>query len=704
MERDPFTDEGIQDAYLQHAIQRRLSRPSSLPVFHIGPRPNLYSPFQVPYYNEGKYQNDIFKQQNRQTELMTSDPLLVPQPRTVQNTQQDGSSKFSSPQFAGKLRHDVGFGFQHSPFMEPKPFVNERDINDYSPFPLKCSPLFPYDIPFPYEERQPLSYAKEAHSSHAFSPGANFAHQLSPFAFEKRQSQFHPSPIDLKLQGNGERNGNKSGGRHLDRSDFHDESYVVLNNQRQESLQRDLPPNPRDNADFRDSGVMSSQDCQLQKQHLLSVDRQRGGLSSHELNQTRKSVICISSKEAGTSAHSNDLQISPKEPKLHAKSNVPNSVLDSLSVDRTMGIGKIDKKHLIQSPSKYSAPSMDTFHSPSNLFESIFNIGDSRDQGSFPQSMEEAIKTGCNLLENGGYNLKAFREEFLVNNGEKEDLVGEAFSKIGSSSSRETKLQHSIGSEDGINSPTVNLRNKGLNKIDVNIPQFVGEYVNGNTKKSQEEHSSERDSSMHNAASSDGMLNRADGTVTEHNVDCMKTGKKCPFNTKKSLQNGSRKEEPITEVLTKADVGKRKDTSKEIIHQNCNGELEKEKRPRENHCIVEQSKEIDSSFVDHGEEEGGENNKACKEGNSDEIGSLSITEGEQQNKTAGTHRDNLSSEDTSEDTVRKRTLSREERAIQYAVEKFKEMEEKKLMAIAGKRRGKGKRESKDQWTENSQVL
>ena len=99
MEREPnvFTDEGTQEAFLQRAIHSKLNRPSSLPVFHISPRPNLPSPFQAPYHHEGKFQNYMFKHQNRQSEFMTGDPLLVNQPHIIHNAPHENSPKFTSP-------------------------------------------------------------------------------------------------------------------------------------------------------------------------------------------------------------------------------------------------------------------------------------------------------------------------------------------------------------------------------------------------------------------------------------------------------------------------------------------------------------------------------------------------------------------------------------------------------------------------------
>ena len=732
MERESavFTDEGNQEAYLQHAIHSRLNRPSNLPVFHISPRPNLSSPFQAPYHHEGKFQNDIFKQQNRQSEFMTGDPLLVNQPRIVHNAHHGNNLKFTSPQFLGELRNDSRFALQHGPFAEPKPFVNERNVVDYSPLSLKYSPLFPYDISFPYVERQVSPFLTESHNSHVFSPDTSFSQQShaseaernryhtrnSPFAFEKRQSQFHPSLIELKVQGNTEQSGAKLGGRHLDnRSGYHEEGFASINGQRQDRLQRDFTHKPFDNGHFRDRGFMPSQDFELQRQYHLSGDRQKGSLSNHELNQTRKSVICISSKEEGTGGCSSDSQIPSIGPRLHAAGSPPNPTIGSFSVEGLRGSGYINEQpqYLIRSPSKASRSGMDACYSPPNLFQSIFNTGGNENQCSSSHSKDESTRTGYHLLENGGYNLKTFREQFLVNNGVKGDHAEESFRKISSQknsspSSGEMKiLKESSCYKDSRNAQLTSRKNKvfkskGTDKNNVVISRLDGDFVNGNDSK----RSPEKDSSMLNVASSKNAFAESDKGGTERDIGCMVTVEKSSAAEDDSMEDDVRKGGCKTELCTKGVVTElRDDCSKsEDKELQRSDEPDKGRKASVEHCDVNnQGMDIDSVLLVHGNEEGGSTKEDCR-ADDGETECIGTTENERQKEAPSTPKENSSSEETSDDAVVKRVLSREERAIKYAVEKFKEMEEKELTPKTGRRRGKGKREDKNQLHENDQVI
>ena len=573
-------------------------------------------------------------------------------------------------------------------------------------------------------------FLAESRNSHVFSPDAGFVQQShtgeternrchtrnAPFAFEKRQSQFHPSPIELKVQENTEQTGSKLGGRHLDiRSGYHEEGFASINGQRQDRLQRDFTHKPFDNPHFRDRGCISSQDLELQRQYRMSGERQKGGLSSHELNQTRKSVICISSKEEGMVARSSDLQIPSSGPGSHVTGSPSNSHVGSFSVERLRGSVEVNERpqYLIQSPSKVSRSGVDACYSPPNLFQSLSSTRGTENQRNISQSKDKSTKTGYDLLENGQYNLKTFREQFLVNNCVKEDHAEESVreissQKIASPSSGEMKiLKESSCYKDSRNAPLTSrknkvFKNKGTDKNNILISQLDGDCVNGN--KSKRKCSPERDSSLLHVTSTKEVFADSDRAGTERDIDCTETEEKSSAVRDGLKQDDIRKGGCKTDLCIRGVVTELKDdcAKNEETELRCNNGPEKGKNASAKRCDINQGIESESVLLDHGKEEGGSNDDSGTDDGETEC--MDVTGSERQKEVASTPKEHLSSEDTSEDTVVKRVLSREERAIKYAVEKFKEMEEKQLTPKTGRRRGKGKREDKKQFNENEQVI
>jgi len=714
MEREPavLADEGNPDVYLQHAIHSRLNRPSSLPVFHTGPRPHLTTSFQAsPYHYERKYQSDIFKQPNQQSEFMTGDPFIMTHPHVMHHTQHS-SQKLNSPQFIGELRREAGVAFQHVPFAEQKTFVNERTITDYSPLSLKCSPLFPYDIPFPYEDRQLSPYPKESHNSHVFSPIGSFARQpyksgtermlhpinSSSFSFEKLQSQFRPSPLGLKMQGNvnsrsepGEiLSANK---RPIDsRSGYFEEGHSFVNGQRHDRSQGDFQT--LDSGHLREKCITSSQDHELQRYYQLPVDRQKGALSSHELNQTRKSVICISSKEEGTTVGKKDSQASPNQLRSY---DTRISPMDFLPVNRMMGAEPSSEipHYLVPSPSKvghFAAP---------NLFESMFNIRDNGNQSLGSRSTQQSANAEYDLFQNGGYSLKTFKEKFLINDIEKEDHAEQAFKKASSEPSREMSFHKSNTCHEEVGSPVANLKSKGY--VEENISQLAGNHMNGNHTECKNICSAVNDS-VHELASIQEVPVNVDNAVDQHAKRFVEADKESCTVKENSIHSDLLQEESVADFSTLPDATElRNEDSTELrneaksIHDDHfqhTIEPAKGEKDSENYC--DKGMEIDNLSEDYQDDEEGDTMRKNKGADDVEAKSMGSNEDLDREDTE----EESSPEETTEDPVVKRVLSREERAIQYAVERFKEMEEKELTPRTGKRRGRGKKEGEKQLREN----
>ena len=719
MEREPavLTDEGNPDVYLQHAIHSRLNRPSSLPVFHTGPRPHLPSPFHAPpYHFERKYQSDIFKQQSRQSEFLTGDPFIMTQPHAMHHTHHS-SPKLSSPQFIGELHREAGVAFQHAPFTEPKPFVNERTITDYSPLSLKCSPLFPHDIPFPYEDRQLSPYPKESHNSHVFSPFGNFAGQpyksgternlhpvKSSFCFEKLQSRFHPSPLEVTLQGNVNSRSESSeilsaNKRPIDTmSGYFEEGHSFVNGQRHDRSQGGFQT--LDSGHFRGNCTTSFQDHELQRYYHLPLDRQKGTLTSHELNQTRKSVICISSKEDGTTACKKDLQASTNQLKSYATRMSP---MDFLPVNRMMGAepSREIPHYLVPSPSKISH-----FAAP-NLFESMFNLRENRNQSLGSRSTQQSANAQYDLFQNGGYSLKTFKEKFLVNNIEKEDHAEQVSSKTWSEPPREmTSHKGPTCYEEDDNTYVANLKSKG--SIEETITQFAGNHMNGNHTEGKSIYSTVNDS-MHELASIQEGPADCDKAVDEHGKYLEEADKENSVVKENSVQSELLEEESVGDFSTvldatelrNEDVTELRNDTESVHDDNLQHNVEPEigEKDRGKYCDKGKGMEIDNCFEDHQDEEG---ETIIKNKGADFVEAKSMGSNEDLDREAT--EEEFSPEETAEDPVVKRVLSREERAIQYAVEKFKEMEEKELTPRTGKRRGRGKKEVEKQSKEDVKVL
>ena len=721
MEREPavYSDESTQEAYTQHSLHSRLNRPNSLPVFHIGPQSNQSSPFRTPYGHEGKYQHDAYKQYNKQSNFIIGDPMLVNQPHHA-HSNQHGSPKFHSPQFVGDLRREMGFAFRHPALSEPTN-VFERNVPEYSPLSLKFSPMFPYDVPLPFEERQQMSpYAKESRNQTVLSSPSNFFqhsyrtqtdasphHMRTPsFHHDKNQSKFTSSPVDLKLLEytpiQSHQKEAKSGCKMFgNRPAYHKgnspkKDFAPLASPRKDQFQV-LDTAPLNTQRMIHSSFL--QDHESQTQHINLLDTRTTGISNHELNLKRKSVICTSSKEEGAACDNKDSQISSNDMESWFQLNSPNISSNANLSNKINSGSKLNERpsYLDHSPSKRSRFGIDACRSAPNLFESVFNVKDSSAEIMDSKSRNETFKMNSrDFYKNGGNGLKSFREKFLLNNCntlEREELLEKAAIADIVPSSYHTKnherhniakngndFQRSLDNDDKGNRPSGN---------NANIFHLVKVDTIKKDLESSQKSFSQHQSLLQNVA----RIGKNSKSIAgeDHVISRLVIGEeKRPGNGDSTL-NGAMNPEPKvkkadTALFEKTDIANFKSESSNREDNGKKSIKEHEKINNFNQNISENER-YDSGrtadgnvFLDQGEEK----------------------DGSAQLEPCSPPRERVSSEDLSpDDTVVKRTLSREERAIQYAVERFKKMEEKTLGRKAGKRRGN--REIKEEIKENQVI-
>lgn len=698
MEREAavFSDEGAQETYPQHTFQSRLSRPNSLPGFHIGSQLNPHSPFGTLCHSKGQFSNDVYHPRGRQSEFIIGDPMLVGHSYHNQLSHH-ASPNFYSPQFVWESRHNSSPLFRHPSYSEQKSCVDGGKLADYSPVSMKLSPMFAYHSSHSLDEQKNAAHSRGGSNAHLFSPSSNFPHFPNKMETDKssycgknhflhdiKQTGLLASPVALNFletahtQSPHKQSDLVSGFfENVSSSEGNDS---IFRSNGKEQRQREAAQSMHGVARSRDEGMFVGYDSKTDS----SEKRERSHRSSDELNKSRKSVICISSKDEVKSLHGDSLLqeglFAKKDQQL--KNSSPLNGKKDLTENSCLHVNE-PLTYTKQSPSKRRRLEVEMHHSAPNLFESLFNLGDSGSSSKdFLTPHEPPGGRSRNSFENrrptdkGGFE-KVERQGFISNQVER--LVEDCQATL--------PVRH-------CNAPMPD---------DGNAKQKCHILEDGSKFRHRDRETSARSENMLDsfdktvrvvdASSELPREGKASSKMLEYSgADFRVPSKMCessPFGNKVGeidsviVRSDAANNDIMTDDVKSHDnTGLKTDYQKDVINELNDNRNEVEiisaNAGREKRSFIDGDKGecLIASEITHAGCNG------VTVGKQSIFGDANASTGVSGDGTAETVRFPADESFPSEqfvdvDAVVKRVLSREERAIQYAMEKFKEMEEKR---------------------------
>eukprot|EP00795_Rhopilema_esculentum_P016716 gene16716-8168_t len=714
MERDipSYTGKGGLGSYPQHHPYNHLSRPTSLPVFDTTSHLEHISPFHSPFYRQGHYESLLRGKEERRSKFMIGDPLLVSPTAHSHHAGHHVSPRFYSPQFIEETSYEKYATTPPSP-TESSNYMDSK-LSQFSPAHLHYSPMFPFDSPF-YENRGSYSpFRRESPKPVKYSPISNINRtphkviaesnhspmKLSPSYFDCKEIRPLDSPdrvsVIEEMRCRSQNVANQPdviSDRHSNGIQVHPVNDSRLGPSTKEKIHREfahrfLLENARASDKTKFHMPFSKDFESLRAQLMPNVEQPAQSIPSHHCGGAiRRSVIC-KPPSAEKNVTINDTRFIPQQ--VARNDRMTDNFHDH-----------IGERH----SDNCNGPRVDNYHPTHNLFEKVFNVGSSIvaekkpttpckldfDRRHASKEKDEITSYGSETsLRNGVSRISSTLtpiKDHKAKRGAKEDtysgvdmdrkLISAKLAPNIRDNDRDELLIIESRSRKSDTSTNVDKKERhdtrnAFDMVDANIDGtrkisvvhdplngFVetkadltndGKYVATDLPCMETDTKQERRSSFEEK-------NFSNAIYDEHNNRNTRQ--------KSVIENNSGKESMISDEL----INGQKSPKSKLEEERNFDDFQKDEMFNNQTEKCEDSEEEEEDYDDEKEEE-------------ESVEEIS----EDAEEFAASPKESLSSEGTGNDEItNKRVLSREERAILYAMQKFKEMEEKKT---SKKRKGK----------------